>query len=532
MMILPNSEQMRQVDQCAINEFNIPGIVLMENAGMGTITLMERILGSLAHCFIPIFIGPGNNGGDGLVIARHLYQRHATPLLVFLVDPKHLKGDSATNLRIVEKLNIKTLICTSTKELKSVSGTIEQMTMSLGSPAAMIDAIFGTGLDRNIEGHFSKVIESVNNLSRAYHIPVIAVDTPSGLSSDSGKILGNCIRAHTTATYGYAKIGQVLPSSKGLVGDLQIIDIGIPHDTVKRVGVDVAAVDQHDHQKLGACLGRSVDSHKGSLGHLLILGGSAGKTGAALLAARGAIRSGSGLVSICAPSGLNTIYESSLAEAMTIVVETQSFLSIDDLDTIADQLIDKTCVVIGPGIGQHVKTAELVVELYHRLTIPMVIDADALNILAQRKKMLPASSGPRIFTPHPGEMARLTGRSSAAVQADRCGALRSCFEDYKTPDSELIILLKGSATLTTDGDTVWVNLTGNPGMATGGMGDVLSGLIASLICQGMSPVDAARYGAYLHGLSGDRLEKYTGIGFSATDLADELSPTLAHVMDE
>ncbi|MGI9535749.1 MAG: NAD(P)H-hydrate dehydratase [Desulfocapsaceae bacterium] len=532
MMILPNSEQMRQIDQCAINEFNIPGNVLMENAGVGTVAMMEGLLGSFKDRFIPIFIGPGNNGGDGLVIARHLYQKKGIPLLVFLVKPNQLKGDSAINLAIVEKLDIASLTCTSSKSLQRLSETHEQMTRLHGPPLAMVDSIFGTGLDRDIEGYLVEIIELINSLSKAANTPVIAVDTPSGLCSDSGAILGCCIKARATATYGYAKIGQVLPSSFPLVGNLQVIDIGIPPEVLEQVQVNVCAVGQHDHSTMGLHLQRSVEDHKGNFGHLLIVGGSAGKTGAALLAARGAIRSGCGLVSICAPAGLNAIYESALAEAMTVVVDTPNFLSIDDLDQISGHLADKSCIVIGPGLGQDVKTAELVLELYKLATIPMVIDADALNILALQKKTLPPPSGPRIFTPHPGEMGRLTGLRTSQVQADRQAALHACFEHYKTPDSELIIVLKGSGTLTTDGDTIWVNRTGNPSMAAGGMGDVLSGLIGSFACQGMSPVDAASYGTYLHGLCGDRLHKRSGVGFSASDLADELSPTLKEVMEE
>ncbi len=532
MMKLPNAEQMRKIDQCAINEFKIPGMVLMENAGVGTVALMARLLGTFKNRFIPIFIGPGNNGGDGLVIARHLYQKKAVPLLVFVVEPKRLKGDSASNLAIVNKLDITAVTCTSPNALQQVSETIAQMAFLHGPPLAIVDSIFGTGLDRDVEGYFFDTIELINSLSSATNTPVIAVDTPSGLCSGSGAILGCCIKAWATATYGYAKIGQVLPSNLPLVGKLEVIDIGIPPEVLDHVVVEVSAVDQQDYSNMTALLKRSTENHKGSFGHLLILGGSAGKTGAALLAARGAIRSGCGLVSICTPSGLNTIYESALAEAMTLVLDTPNFLSIDDVDKIVGQLENKSCIVIGPGLGLDVKSAELVLELYQLTTIPMIIDADALNILALQKNDLPTPSGPRIFTPHPGEMARLTGLSTSQVQTDRMAALRACYEHFKTPDSELIIVLKGSGTLTTNGDSIWVNRTGNASMAAGGMGDVLSGLIGSFVCQGMSPVDAARYGVHLHGLSGDRLQTNIGVGFNASDLADELSPALKAVMEE
>jgi len=529
-MILPNSDQMRRIDQCAINEFKIPGIVLMENAGAGTVRLMERLLGSLANRLFPIFIGPGNNGGDGLVIARHLHQRKAIPFLVFLIKPERLKGDSSTNLTIVETLGFDTMVCSDSRSLLKLPETIDRLSISHGPPGALIDSLFGTGLDRTIEGRFAEAIELMNTLSCARSIPIISVDTPSGLCSDSGKVLGCCIKAWATASYGYAKIGQVLPDSHALVGDLQVVDIGIPPEVTERVRVDVAAVDQHTHRELRALIQRPVSSHKGDYGHLLILGGSPGKTGAALLVARGAIRSGCGLVSIGAPAGLNAIYESALPEAMTALVRGPNLLSDDDRDEIFTHLADKTCVVIGPGIGQGRGTAELVLRLYHQLSIPMVIDADALNLLAARKNELGVPPGPRILTPHPGEMARLVQRPTAQVQADRLAALQSCYDLFKTPGAELVIVLKGSASLTTDGSKVWLNLTGNPTMAAGGMGDVLSGLIGSLLCQGLSPVDAARYGTYLHGLCGDRLQTDGGGGYTASELADQLPASLAEIM--
>jgi len=262
MMKLPNGEQMRQIDQCAINEFKIPGMLLMENAGAGTLAMIQRLLGSFENKFVPIFIGPGNNGGDSLVIARHLFQRKGVSLIVFLVEPKQLKGDSGSNLAIVNKLEIAAVTCTNSNALRQVSETIAQMSSLHGPPLAIVDSIFGTGLDRDIEGYFFDTIELINSLSRATNTPVIAVDTPSGLCSDSGTKLGCCIKAWATASYGYAKVGQVLPSSLPLVGNLQVIDIGIPPEVLDRVVVEGAAVDQQDHAIMSAFLQRSTESHK------------------------------------------------------------------------------------------------------------------------------------------------------------------------------------------------------------------------------------------------------------------------------
>lgn len=531
-MILVNAAQMREIDQCAISRFHIPGIVLMENAGLGTVQLMERHLGSLNQKFIVIFVGPGNNGGDGLVMARHLLQKHALPLLVYLIDPQRLKDDSGINQKIVEQLGIEHAVCTSDSAVDGLPGLILRLENKYGPVAALVDSIFGTGLDRDIEGHFSAAVKLINTIGSVRKIPVVAVDTPSGLSSDNGTIYKTAVRATLTATFGYLKAGQALPESAPYTGELQLIDIGLPADVLNHVSVNTAAIDRSDCRSFTELLQRDCGFHKGNSGHLLIIAGSPGKTGAAILAARGALKSGCGLISVCAPARLNLIYEIALTEPMSIVLDSSDHLTIDDLPAIGDHLPGKGCVVLGPGIGLQEQTAELVVALYNSVNEPMVIDADALTILATHRKHLQQPPGPRIFTPHPGEMARLTGLSSAAVQADRFAALSKCYQQFKTSESELIIVLKGSGTLITDGSTTWLNRTGNPAMASGGMGDVLSGLIGSLVCQGLSSAGAASFGAYLHGLSGDHLEEETGTGFCAADLADNLNKTLQRLTKE
>lgn len=521
-MKLVTAAQMREIDQCAIKRFHIPGIVLMENAGLGTVLMMEHRLGPLGNQLILIFIGPGNNGGDGLVIARHLQQRAAIPFLIYLVEPHRLKGDSGANQVIVDQMGIEGVVCTSEAAIEALPDTIYQLEGQHGNVAALVDSMFGTGLDRAIEGRFGAAVSLINTLGAARSIPVVAVDTPSGLNSDDGTIFNTCVRASLTTTYGYLKIGQALPASRPYTGELQVVDIGLPAGVLSHVAVHAAAVDRHDCASFTDQLRRETGSHKGDFGHLLVIAGSAGKTGAAILAARGALRSGCGLISVCAPKRLNPIYEAALTEPMSIVLDSPDHLSITDLSTISEHLQGKDCVVLGPGIGQGEKTADLVVELYNSVSQPMIVDADALTILADHKHKLQQPPGPRILTPHPGEMARLLDLSSAQVQADRLAALRACFEQFKTPEAELIIVLKGSGTLITDGLTTWLNRTGNPAMAAGGMGDVLTGLIGSLICQQLSCPEAAVFGAYLHGFSGNRLQEKFGVGYGAADLADYL----------
>ncbi|MEE4167116.1 MAG: NAD(P)H-hydrate dehydratase [Desulfocapsaceae bacterium] len=527
-MKLPGSEEMRAIDRCAIDDYTIPGIVLMENAGSATVRLMERELTRIRDCFALIFIGPGNNGGDGLVIGRHLHQLGCEPIFFFLVNPDKLSGDAATNLSIVKKLRLPLHVIDSRNRVKTISVLFKQIE-SRGKPCcAIIDAIFGIGLVREVKGHFADAIELINSNQFSRTIPVISVDTPSGLDSDTGKILGTCVRATMTATFGCAKPGQIMQGSSALTGKLKILDIGIPPEVIDKAQITTSMINAETVKNWGAGLVRRSDSHKGSYGHLLILAGSAGKTGAAILAAKGALRSGCGLVSLCVPYDLNMIFETSIAEAMTIPLPTSSsLLNVSDTATILRHSEDKQAIVLGPGLGNDVRTAELVLYLYHHLKQPVILDADALNIIARYRDQLQEPGGPRIFTPHPGEMARLVGKSTESVLANRVTISRLCHDLYKCGNKELTIVLKGAGTLVlSDDGHVMINTSGNPGMATGGMGDVLSGMIGSFICQGLEALAAAGTGVYLHGIAGDTLFAKMGQGFSAGELADTIPVSL------
>ena len=527
---LPDGSQMKRIDRCAIDAFTIPGIVLMENAGVGTVRLMERRHGDLSDACIAIFVGPGNNGGDGLVIARHLHQLGARLLVVFLIDPDKLRGDSEVNLRIFQQLELDFLICDNDDNVAEASQRIEQFLLQAPRHRFMVDAIFGTGLDRAVEGHFKTLIKLINRLSLAAEIPVIGVDTPSGLDSRTGHVLGSCIRAATTAAYGCAKIGQLQGSAKRYTGELHIIDIGIPPAVFERIEIEASAITQKHAVAWLQRLQRPPDTHKGRTGHLMIAGGSAGKTGAPLLAARGALRSGCGLVTLFAPRQLNPIFETALAEAMTIPLE-QSMSSFhnNDLDSITRNLEQADCLVVGPGLGQDPATAELVLALYRNLPIPLVIDADALNILAKHRDDLGRPGGARIFTPHPGEMARLLSTSSEEVQLDRVAAVRMCLDSFQTGREEHLVVLKGAGTVVAWNQNQYLNTTGNPGMATGGMGDVLSGLIGSLICQGLDLPISCTLGVFLHGFCADRLAERSGVGFTASEVADEIPAAVKYL---
>jgi NAD(P)H-hydrate epimerase len=532
-MKLPTSSEMKALDTSAIEEYKIPSIVLMENAGLGTVKMMEKYCGSCKNTFALIFIGPGNNGGDGLVIGRHLHQRGCKPVFFFLVNPDSLKGDAAVNLKIIKKLKLPFHVIDTQSRVETIP-ILQKQFESRGLPCyAIVDAIFGIGLVRKVEGHFADTINLINRKNFAHRAPVISVDTPSGMDADTGKVLGTCIRASYTATYCCAKPGHFIHGSASWTGKLEIIDIGIPPETIYNADIRTELTTPESCRKLTCNLNRKKASHKGVHGHLLIVAGSTGKTGAAILAAKGALRAGSGLVSLCVPHTLNPIFETTLIEAMTIPLPNSSdCIRHEDFKTISDALQGKNAIVLGPGLGTDPGTEKLVLQLYESVTCPMIIDADAFNILAANRRTLPVPAGPRIFTPHPGELSRLTGKSPEEIQNNRLEAASEGCRVFVNSGHETIFVLKGAGTLITSGDgkTV-INTSGNPGMATGGMGDVLSGIIGALICQGMSVRNSAVAGVFLHGCAGDSLYKEKGAGYTAGELADALPVTLKHFLN-
>lgn len=526
-MKLPKAHEMQALDRCAIEHFGIPGVVLMENAGLGTVHMMDQELGPCRGTFAIIFVGPGNNGGDGLVIGRHLHQRGCEPIFFFLVTPDSLRDDAATNLNIVRQLKLPFHVIDNKTRVETVPVLYKQIE-SRGKPCyCVIDAIFGTGLSRRLEGHFSDAINLINRPDFAHNIPVVSVDIPSGMDSDSGRILGTSIVANLTATYGCAKPGQIMQGSSELTGKLHIIDIGIPPEAFRKSPVPTELITEDLAKIWLKKLIRDKSSHKGSHGHLFIIAGSAGKTGAAILTARGALRSGCGLVSLAAPYDLNTVYETSLIEAMTVPLPTSSsIVNVSDLSFIIKHLDDKTAIVIGPGLGQDKRTAELVIHLYNNVSRPMVVDADALNILAKYRDKINKPAGPRILTPHPGELARLINSTPQEIQDNRLHAAREAYESFNH-EKQVIILLKGDGTvIVSDNGYAMINTSGNPGMATGGMGDVLGGVIGSLISQGLGILEASAASVFLHGTAADELFSDSGYGYSATEVADRIPFTL------
>ncbi len=523
-MKLPTALEMRNLDHSASKVFGIPSVVLMENAGLGTVNIIEQKIGPCRDSFALIFIGPGNNGGDGLVIGRHLHQRGCQPIFFFLVNPDSLQGDTAINLNIIRKLRLPFHVIDNSARVETIPILFKQLE-TRGLPCyAIIDAIFGIGLGREVTGHFADTIRLINQTDFAVQSPVIAVDIPSGINADTGKILGTCVRANHTVTYCCAKPGHFIHDSTSCIGALEILDIGIPPEVITEAEIKNHLITPSTFKATSRFFNRKKSSHKGDHGHVLIIAGAKGKTGAAILATKGALRSGAGLVSLCAPQELNTIFEISLPEAMTIPLPNSlGTLSNSDWNIIKKNLKEKQAVVVGPGIGVTQQTEKLLLRLYGTVECPLIIDADGLNIIAKNREKLPKPAGPRIFTPHPGELSRLLNIPVEKIQNHRLEAATTACNLFADKRHESILVLKGSGTIiaSTDGTTS-INTSGNPGMASGGMGDVLSGIIGALAGLGMSPLDAARTGVYLHGCAADILFKKCGVGFNASEVSKNI----------
>ncbi len=514
---LCTAEQMRELDSRTINELGLPGQVLMELAGQGMAELIDEHFGPVAGLRVGILCGRGNNGGDGFVVGRWLDRWGAEVEFFLLADPDKIGGDARLNFEVAQKLGLPMNRVLTEAELDALEDELAGFDL-------LIDALLGTGLNSEVRGGYAKAIAAMN----AVDVPVAAVDIPSGLNSDDGRVMGAAAAAELTATFGLAKIGQAIHPGLDLCGRVEVIDISIPQAFVAQAGIDVFLIEAADAAQLWPEL--APEAHKGVAGHLLILAGSPGKTGAAVLTAEGALRAGSGLVTVGCPTSLNPILEAKLTEAMTapLAESSDQTLSPEAIGALSSLIDGKSALAVGPGLTNHPETAELLAWLLERVVKPMVIDADGLNIIAARPEMMMWSNGELVLTPHPGEMARLTGLSTAEVQADRIGAARSLALKW-----EQTVVLKGARTIVAapDGD-VFINPTGNPGLASGGSGDVLTGLIGGLLAQGLEPVEAAVTGVYVHGLAADLLWAETGgRGFVASELAAAIPGAAAALLN-
>ena len=536
-MDLVTAAEMRALDCAAIEERQIPSLRLMENAGKAVVQEMVRHFGPLRGKTVTIVSGKGQNGGDGFVVARLLRQQGCTARVALLSPPSALKGDAATTLRRFQRAGGRVHPIPSgvgvgggpaPPEAGAPPTRIDPVSVLgplLQRSDLLVDAIFGTGLNAPVEGLPATAIQLMNASGR----PIVAIDLPSGLDADTGAVLGAAITAMLTVTLACPKRGLYLGVGPNHAGMVRVADIGIPPDLMAAAKIPVTLLDAAQVRPWLPV--RSRTAHKGTCGHAGIIAGSVGKTGAATMAALGALRVGAGLVTVATPRSLNDVLEAKLLEAMTVPVpETEArTLSTKALAPLLAFATDKTAMAIGPGIGTHPETKALVHSLLSSLTRPIVLDADGLNAVAGHRELLSTVHAPLLVTPHPGEMARLLEVSTADVQKDRLGAATRLAQEHK-----VYVVLKGAGTVVAapDGRLV-VNSTGNPGMATAGTGDVLTGMLVGLLAQGLSPWEAACTGVYLHGLAGDLAAADQGeTGLIAGDVIQAIPRAIRRVLEK
>lgn len=505
-MKIATREIVREIDRLTISKYGVPGLVLMENAGRAT---ADVIIDNFSYADkVSIFAGSGNNGGDGFVIARHLISDGLDVDVYILSDPKKLSGDALVNY----------------KALKNIGGNIVELKNNLRKykqADIIVDAIFGTGLDREVTGFYKKVIDFINSQG----VPTISVDLPSGLDANTGQPLGSAVLADVTVTFVLPKLGISIYPGVEYSGEIYVADITTPKFLEDEIPYELLLSESVDY----ILPPRYEDTHKGTYGHLFIIAGSPGKSGAAALSAMGAQRSGTGLVTVGVPKSLNPIMEQKTTEAMTEPLPETALetLGADSIERVLEIIKErKTAVAIGPGISTTNETREFLYEIIRSCEVPMLIDADALTLVGDNPKILLEAKAPIVLTPHPGEMSRLAEISTEEVQADRIGVSVEFSSKYN-----VYLVLKGARSIiSTPQGEIFINTTGNAGMASGGSGDVLTGIIGGLLAQRLDPADACKLGVFIHGLAGDMLAEQNGeAGIIASDLANAVPKALSEL---
>lgn len=515
-MKLALNDEMREIDRVTIEKFGIPGVVLMENAGNAVVDEIKKLDKKVES--VLILCGTGNNGGDGFVIARHLHNANINIRLFIVGQPKDISGDAELNLQVLRKLDI---------QIDNVNdqGGLMKLEKLIPMQDVVVDAIFGTGLVDEVQGIQAGVIDVVNRLSEF----TVSVDVPSGISGDTGKVMGCAVRAHKTVTFALPKIGNIMYPGADYNGELIIRQIGLPKKSMNEVGMKHHIITRDRILKL--LPERPQNSHKGTYGKANVIAGSSGMTGAAILTCKAALRSGLGLLKLYIPESLNLLITTSVPEVVTIPLNEmrRGVININQIARIIDDASDVDVVAIGPGCGTASEMSELVRQMIEAAECPMVIDADGLNVLAKNVSWLNNKKSEIVLTPHPGEMARLTGLSLDEITENPIDVATEFAMKH-----DVILVLKGSRTIiATPEGQVFVNLTGNSGMATAGSGDVLTGIITGFIAQGMNPKDAAILSVYIHGRAGDIMAGRKGeFGLLAGDIVSGLTHTLMELVEK
>jgi hydroxyethylthiazole kinase-like uncharacterized protein yjeF len=481
-----NAEQMRAADAHAISTLNIPSLTLMENAARCVADIVLRKNPQQRR--VLVVCGKGNNGGDGFAAARLLKEAGWNPIVLLLGNVSELKTDSAENWSRAHSAGV---TC-----LEDAAG--ERLENLIAETDLIIDALFGTGLTKSLEGVYSAAVQQINRAGKE----VISIDVPSGVSSDSGALVGPSVKANATIALAALKYSHILSPACKMCGETYVVDIGIPTESTTVVvrANDIRRFLPH----------RPMDSHKGTFGHSVIVGGSRGKTGAAYMAGKSALRCGAGLVTIACSSEIQPVIASLGPELMTLAVDSPADLM--------PFLSDKIAAAIGPGIGTSTETNKLFQEVVTQFKGPLLIDADGLNLLAKDKtSLLKRKKSSTILTPHPGEMARLMKTDTVSVQKERVAMAKKLAAELSA-----IVVLKGYRTIVAHPDEkAWIVPTGGQALASAGTGDVLTGIITGFLSQGLKPVEAALAGVYLHGLTSNIFEaRYPQQSMNALDILD------------
>lgn len=517
-MKLLTAEQMRLLDETTMTSVGIPGIVLMENASRGLFDAIETEFGPLNGKRVVIVCGKGNNGGDGFAVARHLLLAEAVPHIFLAASKREISGDAKTNMDICQNLKIPiTEIIKGNK--KSVA-----LTKELKSADVVVDALLGTGVKGPLKPEYLKIIQTINKCG----CPVVAVDVPSGISVNDGKVFNGAVKADITVTFGAPKIGLFVQPAASLSGTVYVVDIGIPPSLSENVTNEATLVTENF---VASTLGkRATTAHKGDCGKVLIIGGSKGMSGSVILAGSSALKTGAGLVYMAYPESLLPIVGKKLTECISLPMhEENGHFAEDASDEIVERMKGMDAIIIGPGMGVSSATETIVSKIISAARVPVLVDADGLNCLAKNPSILKKAKAPVVLTPHPGEMARLTSTSIKAVQESRLSMAKTFAKDFHA-----VVLLKGPDTLVADhGGHTYINSTGNPGMATAGSGDVLSGIAGALLAEGIEPAKAAACAAFVHGAAGDIAADKKGVrSLMASDIVSGISEALKSLESE
>jgi len=504
----------RIIDQQATEKYQVPSLILMENAGIALARCVAEHIKENQRTFI--VVGMGNNGGDGMVCARHLHNQGYEVIVFLIGNTKKLSVDANLNFEMLKPLNIRI------ETINDVNGA-KKLSKMIVKDDVVVDCIFGIGIKRPVEGVYQFAIEAINE-SKGY---VVSCDLPSGIRADDGHVMGTAIKANQTIAMCLPKVGNIFYPAADYNGVLTIETIGIPRSLLMKLPSNMQLITREDVVKI--IPRRHMDTHKGTYGKATLVAGSFGMTGAAILSAKASLRAGVGLLKLVIPESLHTILTTSVPEAVILpLTETRrGVFGINQIDKLISSCKGSNVVAIGPGCGKSAEMIEIIRQLITEVDLPLVIDADGINTLAKNIGLLENHTREVILTPHPGEMSRLTGLTIEEINEKPIEVAKAFAEKW-----QVTLVLKGARTIVAlKNGEIHLNVNGNPGMATAGSGDVLTGIITSLVAQGIAPEQAAIAGVFIHGYAGDVMVKSKGeYGLIAGDLVEGISIALCDVM--